>query len=131
MAPRLRTIGLVLLAATSLGCVGPGGLFEADAGNACSPSPSISPSFGAAIYGVGTTYDFVACFAGDSRDPQGVAAIQWSSRDSSIASVSPVTGPRTTVRGVSVGRTLLRALIKGTTVEVPIVVCQSASSCPP
>lgn len=140
MALRLQAVGLALFATTTLSCVGPGGLFDGsdEARNtSCSswdyhdPTPHIIPTAGPAIYGVGGSFEYVACFGGDLKDPTGVAAIQWFSRDPSIATVSPATGGRTTVRGVSVGRTVVRALIKGTTVEGPVIVCQSASSCPP
>ena len=138
MALRLKTVGVLLLSVTASTCVGPGGLFEGtdEAKNtSCSsfgfhdPTPRIIIA-GAAIYGVGSTKELVACFGGDLRDPAGVAAIRWSSQDSRIATVSPATGGRTTVLGVSVGRTVVRAVIKGVTAEHPIVVCESASSCP-
>ena len=138
--PRFLLVGLAILAMATTSCVGPGGLFEGsdEARNtSCSsfgfhdPAPSIIPTAGPAIYGVGGSFEYVACFGGDLKDPKGVAAIRWSSLDPRIATVSPPTGGRTTVRGVSVGRTVVRAVIKGSTVEGAVIVCQSASSCPP
>lgn len=140
MAFRLHTVGLALLATNTFSCVGPSGLFEGseEARNtSCSsfgfhdPTPRIVPGFAVGIPGVGGTYELGVCFGGDLKDPKGVAAVQWIAMDPSVATVSPTTGGTTTVRGVSVGRTVVRAVIKGVIDEVPIVVCQSASSCPP
>ena len=135
---RLPCMIAVVIAVASNGCVSPSSLDpNSDYRSAsCSsidyhnPAPHIIPTSGPGIPGVGGSFDYVACFGGDLKDPQGVAAIQWSSRDPSIATVSPTTGGRTTVRGLSVGRTVVQALIKGTTVEGPVIVCQSSSSCP-
>ena len=81
---------------------------------------------------VGGAVTLTACFPGDLSDPQGVASIQWTSLDATIASVAPVTGATTVVRGISFGVTRVRALVKGSPLEVEIRVCTTdVGPCPP
>jgi Big-like domain-containing protein len=85
---------------------------------------------GGVTVSVGGSEKRSACFYRDLRRPSDRQAITWSSLDPSVASVSPSTGPETTVAGVSFGKTKIRALITGMSVEVFAVVCE-AGRCPP
>jgi Flp pilus assembly secretin CpaC len=71
------------------------------------------------------------CFYRDLERPAERAAISWSVADPSVARVTPMTGPRVTVTGLAFGKTKVRALVTGVTVEVPAIVCDASGACPP
>jgi Bacterial Ig-like domain (group 2) len=85
---------------------------------------------GGVTVSVGRSEKRTACFYRDLERPADRRAITWSSLDPSIASVSPSSGPETTVTGVAFGKTKIRALITGVPVETFAVVCE-AGQCPP
>jgi len=101
------------------------------------PFPAVDPNErritgtgGGVTLSVGQTVQLGTCFFRDLKRPEERAAIAWSLADPGIANVSPSTGPTTTVTGLAYGKTKVRALITGVTVQVFAVVCDS-TGCPP
>ncbi len=91
--------------------------------------PTVLPPFVTVNAGIGSD-ELFACFYGDEARHEERAAIRWSVDDPSIASLSPVVGPRTEVTGLRFGRTTARALITGVSVPASIYVCELERGCP-
>jgi hypothetical protein len=108
------------------GVVGQGG----SSGGVAPDFRSITGVGGGVTLSVGRTAQLTTCFYRDLDRPQERAAIVWSVSDPTLASVSPSTGPSTTVTGLAYGKTRIRALITGVTVENFVVICD-ATGCPP
>jgi hypothetical protein len=83
--------------------------------------PEILPLTPVTLF-VGDSDVLTACFFRDEERPAEAQAITWTSENTAVATVSPATGPRTSVRGVAFGVTRVRAIIAGFPAEATVVV---------
>ncbi len=126
---------LLLTLASALGCETPVDLADkTSCGSFWSTPPEGQPTVlppGVTVNaGIGSA-ELFACFYGDEARHEERAAIRWSVDDPSIATLSPMVGPRTEVTGLRFGRTTARALITGVSVPANIYVCEIERGCPP
>ena len=126
---------LLVTLASALGCETPVDLAtKTSCGSFWSTPPEGQPTVlppGVTVNaGIGSD-ELFACFYGDEARHEERAAIRWSVDDPSIASLSPMVGPRTEVTGLRFGRTTARALITGVSVPANIYVCETERGCPP
>ena len=104
--------------ATSCGVSGPGTIFPTPGPDFRSVTPAV---IRVDVGNPGATIG--ACFFRDKERPAERAAIQWTSMDPAVATVSPATGPATRVTAVARGRTTLTAVITGVPVVALVRVC--------
>ncbi len=83
--------------------------------------PEIVPLSPVALF-VGDSDVPTACLFRDEERPAEALVITWTSENPAVATVSPATGPRTVVRGLTLGVTRVRAMVARFPAEATVVV---------